>query len=171
MKHGSKQRGSILMISLIMLVVLTLLVISAMRSSNSNLRVVGNMQMQQEAESAAQQAVEQIISYNFTTLPASSVITVSYGTTDYTVTVPAPTCLGSTALSNNSPNLPTQCIGSGAATNTGIISASGVTTSAGQSWCYAQQWEVKASAVNASTGATATVHQGTALTVPAGTSC
>lgn len=169
-----KQRGSTLITALIMLIVLTLLVVSAIRSGNTNLRIAGNMQMQEEAVAAAQQALEQIISYNFTAAPASSVVNVDInndGTIDYTANVAQPVCLGSTALTNSTPNLPAACLSSGAATNTGIMSASGVAIITGQSWCYAQQWEVRASATSTSTGATAAVHQGTTLNVPAGTTC
>ena len=169
-----KQRGSTLVVALIMLIVLTLLVISAIRSSSTNLRIAGNMQMKEEAVAAAQQTLEQTISYNFTASPAASAVNVDInndGTADYAVNVAVPTCLGSTALDNTTPNLPAVCLSSGSATNTGIMSVSGVTITTGQSWCYAQQWEVSASAVSASTGATATVHQGVSLNVPAGTGC
>lgn len=174
MSQKYKQRGSTLVVALIMLVVLTLLVVSAIRSSNTNLRIAGNMQMQEEAVAAAQQMLEQTISYNFTVNPAASAVNVDInndGTADYAVNVAAPVCLGSTPLDNTTPNLPVECLSSGSATNTGIMSVSGVVITTGQSWCYAQQWDVSASAVSASTGATATVHQGAALNVPAGTAC
>ena len=169
-----RQRGSTLVTALIMLVVLTLLVVSSIRSSNTNLRIAGNMQMQEEAVAAAQQALEQTISYNFTAAPAANNLNVDInndGVADYAVTVSTPTCLGSVALTNSTPNLPSACLSSGAATNTGIVSASGAAISTSQSWCYEQQWEIQASAVNASIGATAGVHQGVALKVPAGTGC
>lgn len=169
-----KQRGSTLITALIMLIVLTLLVVSAIRSSNTNLRIAGNMQMQEEAVAAAQQALEQIISYNFTASPAASSVSVDInndGTVDYTANVTQPVCLGSTPLQNTTPNLPSACLSSGTATNTGIIFTSGVAITTGQSWCYAQQWEVQANVTGASTGAKATVHQGVTLNVPAGTNC
>lgn len=168
------QRGSTLIISLIMLIVLTLLVISAIRSGNTNLRIVGNIQMQEEALAAAQQALEQTISYNFTAIPTSSIVNVDInndGTTDYTANVTVPVCLGSTPLTNAAPNLPSACLSSGTATNTGIMSASGVAATTGQSWCFSQQWDVRSSATSTSTGAAAAVHQGTTLNVPAGTGC
>lgn len=174
MNLKNKQRGSTLITALIMLIVLTLLVVSAIRSSNTNLRIAGNMQMQEEAVAAAQQALEQTISYNFTASPASGVINVDInndGTVDYTANISQPVCLGSTALTNATPNLPSVCISSGAATNTGIMSASGVPVTTGQSWCFAQEWEAQASVTSTSTGAKATVHQGVTLNVPAGTTC
>ena len=42
----SRQQGATLMIALIMLIMLTLFAISAMNTSTTNLRVVGNMQAQ-----------------------------------------------------------------------------------------------------------------------------
>jgi Tfp pilus assembly protein PilX len=170
LKNKVSQQGATLVVALVMLVVLTLLVISAMRTSTTNLRIAGNMQMQEEASAAAQQAIEQVISNNFTTSPAASSVAVSIGGTTYTATITTPTCLGSTALQNSTPNLPEECISSGAAQNTGIVFASGA-AAAGTSWCYAQQWEVQASVTDSNTGAAATVHQGVNLSVPAGTTC
>ena len=68
-----KQHGATLVTALVMLVVLTLLVLSAIRSSTTNLRIAGNMQMQGEIVEAAQQAAEQIISYNFPANPQLAV--------------------------------------------------------------------------------------------------
>ena len=175
----NRQKGATLIIGLVMLVVLTLLVISAIRSSNTNLRIVGNMQMQEEVSNAAQQATEQVISSNFTANPVSQAIAIDInkdGTTDYTANV-SPSCTGSIPVTNanlNPLNAADQpCISSGTAQNTGLmISApAGAGTLAGQSWCYLQQWELQANATDASTGATATTVQGVSVRVPAGTSC
>jgi type II secretory pathway pseudopilin PulG len=172
-----RQRGATLIVALIMLVVLTLLSISAIRSSSTNLRIAGNMQMVGEATAAAQQAIETIISGNFTTAPASSVIPVDIngnGTTDYTANVAVPECTGSVPLKNaeldknNANDLP--CFSSSTASNTGLIYASGVPAVTGMSWCYAQQWDVAAQATSP-TGADVTIHQGVSLRVPAGTTC
>ena len=153
---------------------LTLLVVSAIRSSNTNLRIAGNMQIQEEAVAAAQQVLEQTISYNFTASPAASTVNVDInndGAADYTVDVAVPTCFGSTPLLNSTPNLPDECLSSGALVNTGIMSASGVVSAGGQSWCYAQQWEIQAGVTGTSAGAATTVHQGVTLNVPTGTAC
>lgn len=174
-----KQRGATLITALVMLVALTLLVVSAIRSSNTNLRIAGNMQVSEEATAAAQQAIEQIISGNFTDNPASSVITVDInnnGTPDYTASVAQPACTGSVALMNanldmsNANDVP--CFSSSTASNTGIFAASGTPATTGQSWCYAQQWDVQAQATSLTgTGAAVTTHQGVSLRVPAGTTC
>ncbi|OIR03324.1 hypothetical protein GALL_145960 [mine drainage metagenome] len=176
-KH--KQRGATLLVALVMLVVLTLLVISAIRSSTTNLRIAGNMQTQSENTAAAQQAIEQVISGNFTSNPASSVVTVDInnsGTPEYTATVAQPLCTGSMPLKNSNLDMTNPndvpCFSSSVASNTGIVSTSGMPATTGQSWCLSQQWDVQAQATSiAGNGANVTVHQGVALRVPAGTGC
>lgn len=172
MLHSNKnsQQGATLVVSLVMLVVLTLLVISSMRSSNSNLRIAGNMQLQEEVISAAQQATEMIISNNFTTTPAASSVSVTIGMATYTVAVATPTCTGSKPMLNSDPNLPKECVSSDTSQNTGIMTASALTANV-TSWCYSQQWEVQASVSDSNTGANTTVTQGISLNVPAGTTC
>ncbi len=171
MKHA-QQQGATLVTALVMLIVLTLLVLSAIRSSTTNLRIAGNMQMQGEIIGAAQQAAEQIISYNFPTNPQLAVTNASaavIGNATYTTAASA-VCTGSKPVPNNTPNIPPQCISSSTAANTGIIYVSGVTLT-GTSWCLAQQWDVRATATDNRTGATAVVHQGVSLYVDAGTTC
>lgn len=170
--HGlmHKQSGATLIVALVMLVVLTLLVISAIRSSNTNLRIAGNMQLQEEAVAAAQQATEIVLSNNFTVNPAATTVQVTIGQTTYTAAVSAPTCTGSKPVLNSDPNIPNECISSGTAQNTGIIFASAPALG-GTSWCYDQQWEVGTNVSDATTGASTTMHQGVALKVPAGTTC
>ena len=55
------QAGMTLVVSLIMLIVLTLLVVSAIRFGNINLKITGNAQTQAESAAAAQVAIEQVI--------------------------------------------------------------------------------------------------------------
>lgn len=168
LKH--KQRGATLLVALVMLVVLTLLIVSAIRSSTTNLRIAGNMQMQEEAIAAAQQASEQILSTNFTASPVAASIPVTIGLTTYTANVAQPTCTGSKALLNSDLNIPAECISSGTSQNTGIVFASGAQTT-GTAWCYSQQWDVQTTVLDSRTGAAATTHQGVSLNVPAGTTC
>lgn len=176
MRNG--QRGQTLIVGLVMLVVLTLLVMSAMRASNVNTRIVGNMQMQAETATAAQDATEQVISTNFTTNPVSQTIAVDIdndGTSDYTANVPAPRCTGSLAVTNanlnpaNAADAP--CISSAVARQTGLMVSGVVAAAVGPSWCYLQQWEVQAQVTDSRTGATATSTQGVSLRVPVGTEC
>lgn len=182
MSTRTRQRGATLLVGLVMLVVLTLLVVSAIRSGNINMRIAGNTQMQEEAAAAAQQATEQVISTNFTANPVTQTILVDIngdGTTKYTATVAPQTCTSSQQLTNGNlnPSNPADqpCIPSSAAQNTGmlILNADGTVSSAAStpSWCYAQQWDVQATVTDTRTGATATTHQGIAIRVPAGTTC
>lgn len=171
-----RQNGATLITALVMLVVLTLLVISAIRSSTVNLQISGNVQIQNEAIAAAQQATEQVLSSNFTANPASAVIPIyvtNNTTPDYNATVAIPTCSGSSPLYNNTPNLPVQCISSSSMGGQTIVYISGVAGAGGggQSWCYAQQWEVQTNVADPRTGAQAEIHQGVSLYVPVGTSC
>lgn len=176
---GMNKKGQTLIVALVMLLVLTLLVISAIRAGMTNLRIVGNMQAQEEVSSVAQQATEQVMSSNFTANPSAQAIAVDInkdGTPDYTANI-NPTCTGSIAVTNADLNpalaADAPCISSGAAQQTGLmVSGVAVTgTLTGQSWCYLQQWELQASVTDSNTGATATTVQGVAVRVPAGTSC
>src|SRR5512135_3397489 len=100
MTMKDKQRGVTLITALIMLVVLTMLALSSIKSSTADLRIAGNTQIDSEAIAAAQRTTEQVISSNFTGNPAAAASTVAVGS--YQVTVPAPNCLGSTAILNSS---------------------------------------------------------------------
>jgi Tfp pilus assembly protein PilX len=89
------QRGSILVLSLIMLVVLTLLAAAAINMSSVGLRAVNSMQSRSEALSAAQNAIEQILNSNFAAdigaVAATYTVAVDAGKS-YPVTVATP-CL------------------------------------------------------------------------------
>jgi Tfp pilus assembly protein PilX len=62
MKFHARQKGVSLIVGLIMLVLITLVVVTAFNLSNSHLLVVNNAQVQTELESAANAAVERTIS-------------------------------------------------------------------------------------------------------------
>jgi Tfp pilus assembly protein PilX len=174
------QRGSTLLLALVMLVLLTLMAISAINSTTSSIQVVGNAQFREEANAAAQQAIEKVISSNFTISPAAAATaasgTVAFGLASYNVTVAVPTCTSSVALTNGELN-PTNsadkpCLASGAGNNTGIIGATGTAVATAQSWCYQQKWDIRATVDDANnTGANTAMHQGVFTRVPVGTSC
>lgn len=86
------QHGTALIVSLVMLVVMTLLAITSINMSTVNLRIVGNMQAQMEAEAAVQTAIEGVIGdlNNFIT-PATAPVNVTVA--DYTVRLEAPLCV------------------------------------------------------------------------------
>ena len=143
MTTNTNQRGATLIVSLIMLVVLTLLVVSGIRFSSSNLRIAGNMQAQEEAATLAQQVIEQIISNNdFTkTPPPPQNFDINKDSVnDFTVTIKA-TCLHSRQALRNEP-IPDDCFGEG------------------DPACFWSGWNVQSVAMDTKTGAKATIHQG-----------
>lgn len=174
-----KQQGATLITALIMLIALTLLVVSGILTSNTNLRIAGNMQVQEEGIAAAQRAVEEVLNSNFAA--AASTLTFSIdidnnGSTDYTATV-VPTCNASKPLTykelDSNKNADKSCMPSAVAGNSGslIVNASGVAASNSQSWCSAHQWDLKSTVVDTTTGSSTTLHQGTFQRVEAGTGC
>lgn len=57
-----RERGATLVVTLIMLLIMTLFAVAAVNLSNSNLRVIGNMQARTAAETAALYAIEDTLS-------------------------------------------------------------------------------------------------------------
>ena len=93
---AAKQKGATLMMTLIMLVLLMLFVVSAINWSSINMRIVGNMQAQNEARIAAEMAINQMMSAPISTVapPAILVDINNDGTNDYSVAIAAPPCVG-----------------------------------------------------------------------------
>jgi len=173
----SGQRGAALFVSLVMLVVITLFVVSAINMSTVNLRITANTQAKQEAVAAAQQAIEQVISKNFTTNPQPASITVNLhndqSKTDYTVAVAKPACLNAVPISqaelagrdNEDPD-DVACRASASVQNPGI------SPPVDSSFCRTQQWDVNATVSDSAFSATSvSVHQGIAKRVPIGATC
>jgi len=101
MKSASRQGGATLLVVLVMLVMITLFVISMVRLSTTNLKVVGNMQSQRQLEASAQQALEGNVStiafFNDAagstgTWPAGT-NTITASVNSYTITINRPTCI------------------------------------------------------------------------------
>ena len=94
------QSGMTLFVAMIILVMITLLITSAFKTSNTNLKIVSGMQGRQEAIAASQAAIEDTISSAFFTsnpsLVAANPVGVDInndGTDDYSVTMGLPKCL------------------------------------------------------------------------------
>lgn len=143
----TNQSGASLIVSLIMLVVITLLALSAINSSNVNLRIAGNMQSRDEARSAAQQAIEQFISSYSNFLPTPPVGATAFsididknGTTDYSVSVAKPICRMAKPQVTPSSNCTFGTV-------SGLI-------------CWDSVWDVEATATNSANGVSQTVTQG-----------
>ena len=172
------QRGSTLLVALVMLVLLTLMAISAINSTTSSIQVVGNAQFREEANAAAQQAIENLISSNFTANPTAAAAaasgTVAFGVASYNVTVAVPTCTSSVAITNNELNYNVAtdkpCF-NGTGGGQVRFGPGGIPISTAQSWCFKQKWNILATVSDANTGANTTLHQGVFTKVPVGTAC
>ena len=139
-----RQHGTSLLLSLVMLVVITLLVVSAIRMSNSNLKTVGNMQSKNAAAAAAQQAIEQQVMSNVSNFyaPVDQTISIS----GYTGTISAPVCLKMMAVPGYSVD----------------FSASAPKDT---------YWDIKAIVTDTRTGASATIHQGAKVRMDSTATC
>lgn len=83
----ARQRGAALIIGLLLLLVLTLLAVSGMRSASEELIMAGNEQYRQNAFQAAEAGIEQAINggtFNGATINS---VTGATGSNDYTATV------------------------------------------------------------------------------------
>ena len=92
----NRERGTALVISLIMLVLITLLVMTALNLASSNFRSVSNTQFRDEAISAANVAIKQVIGTNFIEVTEAQDLDVDLDNddvVDYVVTVAQPTCI------------------------------------------------------------------------------
>jgi len=145
-----KQGGATLLIVLIMLVMITLFVVSMIRLSSTNLKVVGNMQAQRALEASAQQAIENSIStYAFFSDAANNAgqwhaatPSVPKVVNGYPITMYRPACVSSTAATNY--------------TLTSNIAPEDT------------NWEISAGATDSVTGAQINLSQGVRMRLPAG---
>ena len=170
------QEGATLVIALIMLVVITLLAVSALSTTNMNLQVVGNMQSRGEALHAAQQAIETVISTpQFIANPANAVLNPcgaantlctdlnGDGTPEYiTRLTPAPSCVSVKAIKTSELNLSSaEDLGcaAGQAQQPGVAS--------GDSLCANTLWEITAETSSTFSRTKVTVTQGVAVRVSA----
>ena len=177
MKAGPRQAGLTLVVSLIMLIVLTLLVVSAIRFGNINVRIAGNAQTEAEAVAAAQVAVERTIQLvidaaKVDDVPAQPALVVPTGGASYTVSVAKPSCLATRNIPNSEldPARAEDVYCYSSPTQLPILDADGnpVTTSTA---CKNQQWDIAASVDDAATGARVTIAQGVAMRVGAAVQC
>jgi Tfp pilus assembly protein PilX len=173
----NRQQGMTLVVSLVMLVVLTLLVVSAIRFGNINLRIAGNVQSETEASAATQVAMETMVKTinttpNISTL-ATQQMTVSTGGRDYTVTVVKPACIFNKNI-NNSELDPTKpgdlpCFET---TDTEKLITANNTLTTVPTACKNQQWDVLASVDDsAKSGAKTSMLQGVSVRVGAEVQC
>jgi Tfp pilus assembly protein PilX len=88
--------GAALVIGMIMLVLITLMLVTALNLGTTNFRAMSNMQYRAEAVAAANEAIEQVMSTPFTAAPAAETVNVDVDNdadTDYEVQVAVPQCI------------------------------------------------------------------------------
>jgi len=141
------QRGSTLLVALVMLVLLTLIALSSMNATTTSIQVVGNAQFREEANAAGQKAIENVISGSAfqTATPATQQIDINNdGAMDYSVTfTPAPSCVSYVPVAPTDTGVPAVCYGS-----VGTL-------------CYWTIWDVTAVVADLhGSGTTSTIHQG-----------
>jgi hypothetical protein len=98
---AAPQKGATLVVAMIMLLLFTLLVASAFHLSTTNLQMVGNMQVREEALASANFALEQVLESNFFDNPAAAAETIDVviNAADageaiaYPVTIDVPACI------------------------------------------------------------------------------
>jgi len=175
------QKGLTLVVSLIMLIVLTLLVVSAIRFGNINLQIAGNAQTEAEAAAATQVALEQVIAEIKTSDDISAItaktgdqaLAVSTGGKTYKVSVSKPACILTKNVLTTSLD-PTkeadkpcfQCSDCGEI----VIGPDGKPIGK-PSACKDQQWDIEASIPVATSETSVTMLQGVAVRVGAEVSC
>ena len=157
------QSGLTLFVAMIILVMITLLVVSAFRVSNTNLKIVGAMQGRQEATAAGQAAIEQVLSSAFFSenpnIVGATPISVDVngdGTADLDVTMGTPKCMRTAPVVMGTPptKLQLDCAGS-----------SRFPSATTPTWCSNTIWEVSATTTDRVTAAQTTVRQGVGMTV------
>ena len=177
MRPRKRQQGMTLVVALVMLVVLTLLVVSAIRFGNINLRIAGNVQSETEASAAAQVAVETMVnainvSSNISALTTQT-MTICTGGRDYEVTVTKTACIFNKKI-NNSDLDPTKdgdlpCF---EGTDTEKLVTANDTLTTAPTACKNPQWEVLASVDDsAKSGAKTSMLQGVSVRVGAEVQC
>jgi len=148
----SRQAGATLLISLIMLVLITLMAFSAIKSGTINLRIAGNMQARDEARAAGQQAIEQFITTysNFYPTPPTVATTVNIdidkdGTNDFVVSVAKPVCRRASV------QVPARSVDCANGARSGLV-------------CWDTIWDVEATATSTKSGVSQVVTQGVSIT-------
>lgn len=139
--NRSAERGAVLIISLVLLVVLTLFVLSSTRIAGGSLRIVNNIQSRQAVDNASQAAMEQVISGVTPFYSPTSAVSVS-APAGMTVSVGNRTCVRATPAA-------------------GYSAVSGVSPED-------TFWNVPISVTDSVTGSSTSTAQGVRIRLPAG---
>lgn len=191
-RFGSRsQRGSVLLVALILLLIFAGMAATMFRGSLTSAQAIGNMQWRAEAVTAANDAIDRILSttqfVNNTSVVAASSFDVDIngdGVNDIRTTMPVvtingvaragPRCLSTQPVPMNQldPAIPADvgCLGSGSGAGSGLgqeQSGGGTSgVSSGPSLCSDTNWQITVRAVDAVTNTSVDVVQGVAVRVP-----
>lgn len=171
----TNQQGFTLIVGMMMLMVITLMVLSSIRTGMTNSRIVGNMQFRDEATAAAQAAIEQTMATTtFVSNPqavADFPVQVDIngdGSNDYSVSMtPKPACVAYKVLKVGELTMPqdlpcTEGVGaSGSGASTFIAGG----FAAKPSLCSITHWKISSNAENSFNGAKVSVAQGVSVRV------
>jgi Tfp pilus assembly protein PilX len=179
-----QERGAVLVIALIMLLLATLVAVSVFDMGSSNLVVVSNLENKQQVEKAAEATLE--IAVNDLPLLIESLSPESPkavffcegrknhecfdingdGSADIEVDLanPPPSCIGMTPITNNQLDA-TDINDQGCFIGTQQVGVVGGSGSGGQSLCSGSVWDLRARAIDLSSGAWAQVRQGISIRV------
>ncbi len=159
------QSGSTLLMGLILLVLLTLMGLASINTATSNLKVVGNMQYQQEALGAAQAAINRVLSKasyfsDPITAPTSDNVDMNGdGINDYAVTLAQPCILATKTLTAAELAAgDVECITSSTIKSGGLMSTG---AGAASTDCATVTWRLTATVNDTSTSAKVTLVQAT----------
>ncbi|MCQ4347666.1 hypothetical protein NGA35_09645 [Pseudomonas stutzeri] len=163
---AARQRGVVLLVGLVMLLMVTLMAISGFNMVKVNQQVTGNMESRAQALVAANAAIEEAISATlFFRQPGNIFVTScgapntrcydfnADGTADVTVTVNNPQCVVVTPIMNSTLDI----------TNSNDVGC--IIEGSAESLCVDSVWDLEATAVDNVTGARATVRQGVSVRV------
>ena len=171
-----RQRGATLLVVMVILIAMTWFVLSGYRLSSQHLQIVGNSQARQQAQAAAQRAIEETISSNLFTKDPHAVAAAPIatdidgdGVADLSAVLsPAPECYrvrnvktSELDIANAGDRVCLQSTSGGG----GVVVAgpNPLPTSAGNSLCAKTEWDVAARVDDARSGTSLTVHQGVAI--------
>jgi hypothetical protein len=176
---ANRQRGVVMIMGLIMLVLMTLLALTTLNLGKSTLQIVGNMQLRKQVIAAAQEAIEDAISTTRMFMspgaiylspcagPNTKCIDIDGdGKPDLTVALtPPPTCVKAQVFKNASVNLNLNDLNDQAC----VLSTSQTFGIAGSSiansLCSDTVWQVRAEATDGVTQAKMDVTEGVAVRV------
>jgi hypothetical protein len=161
--------GSALIVAIVFLLLLSTLALAALRSSTTNVLIVGNMQARQEAQATAQMLIEQTVSTdefarNPTGVKAAANVQADFngdGTADASAVLTEVRCMRArpVPLADLDPTNPAHaiCFGSATVANPGLLPVAGAPAG---SLCADTEWEIASQATDARSGVSVTLSQG-----------